>query len=107
MHEQRKFLMWCEDRGETETDAIKGTADTWEGPREMATRWAEWVDVNSAEYAIAGENKTIRVSVKDCATGTVTEWDVTGESVPTYTARSVTANVAVSGTAKRSFDGSA
>jgi hypothetical protein len=89
--------MWCEEYGESEGDAIKGTADTWEGPREMASRWAEWHDMNGAEYDIAGKNKTVRVSVKDCTTGATTVWDVTGESVPHYSARSATPNANVCG----------
>ena len=87
MSEKRKYLMWSDLYCYSEADAIKGTAETWQGPREMATRWAEWHDINSAEYDIAGKGKTVRVFVKDCATSAVTEWDVTGEAMPTYGAR--------------------
>ena len=90
--EQNKFLMWSPEYGETEDDAIKGTAAEWEGPQEMAARWAEWHDIYSAEYDIVGKSKTVAVKVKDCASGCTTEWHVTGEAVPSYSARAMTAN---------------
>lgn len=93
MRGERKFLMWSPDYGEQEADAIKGAAASHEGPREMAARWGEWRDMYSAEYAIAGQGKTVRVAVKDCDTGATTEWNVTGEAVPHYSARPLPANV--------------
>jgi hypothetical protein len=84
-----KYTAWCPDYGQQEDDGKTMAVRAYEGPRDMANRWAEWHDVTGAEYDIAGKNKTVRVLVRDLDTNEVTHWNVTGEAVPHYTALSI------------------
>lgn len=83
------YSSWSPDYGQNECDGIKRLARDFEGPREIANKWAEWTDITGADYSIAGDGKTVRVLVRNLDTGDVTHWDVTGECLPSYSARSV------------------
>lgn len=50
--------------------------------------WAEDDDCDSAEYRIVGGTDVV-VAVREVASGVLTQWSVTGESVPAYLAREV------------------
>lgn len=84
-----KYAAWSPYYGQDEEDGIRRTARDYEGSREIATAWAEWHDISGAEYDIAGQNKTVRVLVRDLSTDEVVHWDVSGEAVPSYSARHV------------------
>ena len=84
-----KYTAWSPDYGQEEEDGRTMTVQAYEGPRDMANRWAEWHDITGAEYDIVGKNKTVRVLVRNLDTDEVTHWNVTGEAVPHYTARSI------------------
>lgn len=57
---------------------------------EAVERWARWDDANSADYHIVG-GQPAKVMARDLSTGTATEWIVSGESVPHYSARKIAA----------------
>lgn len=83
-----RWLVWCPDHGETESDARTIYAADAEG---AAEEWAEIDDRDSAEYCIVGGDEvTVHVRLDDdFADDEVTAWVVTGESVPSYSATSV------------------
>lgn len=83
-----KYKAWCPDYNQDEGDGTARTAREWEGPREIAAHWAEWLDITGADYSIAGDAKTVRVLVRNLETNEVTHWHVSGEMEPRYSARS-------------------
>lgn len=85
--ERVKYSAWSQDYAQEEEDGIKRTSHDYQGPREIAGMWAEWHDISGAEYDIAGHGKTVTVLVRNLETGTVTAWAVTGETLPSYSAR--------------------
>jgi hypothetical protein len=78
---QPVFHVWDEDAGEENSRAVRATA-----AEHAAERWAEDDDLRSAEYAICSGRSEPTVFVRD-ADGTVTKYVVSGESVPSYSAR--------------------
>jgi hypothetical protein len=79
------WLVWQPDDGATEDDARKIHART---PAEAAERWAEWDDYNSAEYSIVGGSDAT-VCVRRADGGEALLFVVSGESVPSYSAKAV------------------
>ena len=78
------YLVWCDSDGETEADAVEVRATDAE---DAAESMAETQDADSAEYSIVGgQDATFTVKAPG---GTVTRWTVSGESVPSYSAREV------------------
>ena len=77
------YLVWCPEHDELEVDAKPIRANDAE---EAVTEWADQYDVRTAEYPIVGgrDEPTVHARAPD---GTVTRWQVTGESVPHYSAR--------------------
>ena len=84
-----KHTAWSPDYGQEEEDGITRTPPDYGGPREIANAWAKWHDICSADYDIAGQNKTVRVLVRNLDTDEVTHWNVTGEALPHYSARCI------------------
>jgi hypothetical protein len=88
MEEQMgRYRVWCPDLGQEQND---GQACSAIDPRTAAEEWGEWCDRTSAEYSIVAGNDS-KVLVLDLDSGETTEWIVSGESVPKYTARLVVA----------------
>jgi hypothetical protein len=81
----REFRVWREDEGDF--DAWSTTADTAEW---AAEEWAEHEDWSSAEYDIVSGRDEPVVCVRDVGTGEVTRWRVSGEAIPSYSAREAT-----------------
>lgn len=78
------FLVWSDD--ETDDDAREVRAADAE---EAAEDYAEWDDMNSAEYTILkGSEVTVNVCPK--GGGETVRFVVSGEAVPQYTAREAT-----------------
>lgn len=75
------YMMWRPENAETEADAkkIHGTS-----PEDAIERWADRDDADGDYCIVNGSEAT--VMVKD-SVGVVTRWVVSGEAVPTYTAR--------------------
>lgn len=71
-------LVWCEERGETEADAVRIYEPV---PDRAAELWAAKDDARG-DYGIVGGVDT-EVFVRTPG-GTVTRWMLSGESVPTY-----------------------
>lgn len=85
----RTFKVWNPGAGETEQDADKITGD---GARDVAELWADYRDVSTCEYKIAGKGETPTVHVLHVdgpEKGKIERFKVSGRSVPTYTARSL------------------
>lgn len=80
-----RYRIWCPDLGQEESDAQARSAID---AQEAAEEWAEWHDWYSAEYGIVG-GKERKVFVRDIDGSEISEWTVTGESVPLYRARPV------------------
>lgn len=83
-----KYWIWSDDLGQDEGCARAVSANSTES---AVTEWAERQDARSADYTIVGGQEVI-ATVRDCDTGEVSQWIVTGESVPLYRAREVTPN---------------
>lgn len=83
----RDFLAWDPETGTVEDDAQTFCAFDAEG---AAKKWAEHEDWTSEEYSIVSGHSTPVVCVRDIATGELTRWEVSGESVPSYRARQAT-----------------
>jgi hypothetical protein len=83
------WLCWCEQDGDTFSDAQKIRA--FDG-QEAAERWAEMDDSHSAEYRIIGGD-IVKVHVIDKfqaeAGGEAEVYSVSGETVANYLARKV------------------
>ena len=78
-----KFLVWRPENDQEPEDGR--VVDAWNAPA-AACVWAEREDSRSADYAIVGgTDATVRV--RDVASGDEYEMVVSGESVPSYTAR--------------------
>jgi hypothetical protein len=80
----KRYVVWCLDDEETENDAR--TIEAYDAETAAET-WAERDDYQSAEYRIVG-GTDVTVCVKD-EEGTVLRFRLSGESVPSYTAREV------------------
>lgn len=80
---QSNYLVWDPDLGQTAED---GKDMGGGNARDAATGWAEWNDCHSAEYAIASRAER-HVCVLDKVTGRVSEFTVTGWSMPCYSAK--------------------
>lgn len=80
-----RFKIWCPDLGQEQSDAQACSAIDEQGAVE---EWAEWSDSHSADYDIVG-GKERKVSVLNLDTSEISEWTVTGESLPIYRARPV------------------
>ena len=79
------WLVWQPDGGQEENDAEKVRART---PAEAAEKWAEWDDHRSADYSIVGGSNAT-VCVRRADGGEVLRYVVSGESVPSYSAKMV------------------
>ncbi len=79
----RHFYVWCPARGQSDADALAITAP---GPREAACEWAQHDDATSVEYDIAKGND-VTLMVRDKDNRELSEWIVSGEAVPHYSAR--------------------
>lgn len=76
------FTVWCPDLGECHEDGMKINAMF---PDSAAAEWARRYDWNSAEYSIVGgTDKTVNV-MGLC--GKIQVYIVSGEAVPSYSAR--------------------
>ncbi len=82
---KKKFLVWSPESGETIEDAEEFAAVD---AQDAAEEWAEYDDVQSAEYSIVkGHEATVHVSA---GPGMEVEvFTVTGEALPTYYAHKV------------------
>lgn len=90
MNMKLRFAAWCPGYGDTEEEAVKYTAATWQGPGDVAIRRGEWLDIQSADNsAIAASGKAVRVYVRRLETGELSIWDVSGEMTPSYRAENV------------------
>ena len=78
----KTYMVW--DSDSDIGDAYKIQAND---PEEAAEKWAEDVDVNTAEYAIVGQRRTPRVCVQEADGDIILRYLVDGEAVPTYRAR--------------------
>lgn len=76
----REFEVWNEDSPD-EVSTIKAL-----DAEHAAEEWAEADDSNSAEYAIVSQRSEPVLSVKD-GEGKIRRFKVSGEAVPSYTAR--------------------
>jgi len=79
-----KYRVWRPDQDEAFEDGR--LIDAWDANRAVCS-WAEWKDSSSAEYSIVGGNdETVMVRAVN---GPIVEYEfiVSGESVPSYTAR--------------------
>lgn len=79
-----KFVVWCLDYDMTEEDGRELVAAD---DSDAACEWAEYYDQWSAEYAIvSGDCVKVEVKAED---GTVSQFVVSGESMPVYRAKAV------------------
>ncbi len=78
-----RFVVWSTDQDDTEGDGKKISAFD---AREAVMQWAEWKDHYSAEYLIVG-GQPEKVMVRDLDTNDMYPFEVSGVSVPHYTAR--------------------
>ena len=83
----RRFVIWRPENGQDEDDGEVVCAYDAE---EAVERWAQLDDVNSADYHIVG-GQPATVMARDPSTGAATEWIVSGEPVPHYSARKIAA----------------
>ena len=90
---EKVYLVWREESEREDAKRVKANYS------EQAVRtWAEWADSWSADYTIVGGQEE-RVFVALDADGSEPEmFEVRGESMPVYFARSVSPNVEFSGT---------
>lgn len=77
------FLAWRPDHGETEEDAH--TVSTVDDPQTAAEDFAQWSDSNGDYLILGGAVETI--VVRRVGSESTETFEVTGESVPSYTAR--------------------
>lgn len=85
----RTFKVWNPGAGETEKDADVIAED---GARDAAEIWAEDTDSRDSEFPIADGNVSPIVHVLHAdgpEKGKIERFQVSGEFVPTYTARSL------------------
>lgn len=80
-----EWLVWSPDYGGTEEDAIPLRASRPEGAAEL---WAERSDRMSADYSIVGGTDAT-VLVRAVGTQETFRYLVSGETVPSYSARLV------------------
>lgn len=78
-----RFVIWNPENGQAEEDGTKISALSSEA---AVREWAEWDDARSADYLIVG-GQPATVKLRDLNSNTVTDWIVSGESVPHYRAR--------------------
>ena len=78
-----QYLVWCHDQTDDPEDGVTIEASD---PVAAAELWAEQDDRESAEYWIVGGNEA-DVTVKDTNDGTETRFIVTGEDIPSYSAK--------------------
>lgn len=83
----KTFLVWCPDMGAEREDACEIEAYD---AASAAEEWAEDEDRNSAEYSIVGGRETPVVCVAE-GDGPEQEFRVSGEAVPAYYARAISA----------------
>ena len=90
---EKVYLVWREESEREDAKRVKANYS------EQAVRtWAEWADSWSSDYTIVGGQEE-RVFVALDADGSEPEmFEVRGESMPVYFARSVSPNVEFSGT---------
>ena len=81
-HLLTEFTVW--DDEDTEEDGITIAAYT---PHEAAEEWAERYDSNSAEHSIVAGKREPAVHVRNQKNGLISNYVVSGESVPQYHAR--------------------
>lgn len=84
---KRRFVVWHPENGQVEGDGKKVNA---RDAGEAVETWAEWDDVNSAEYHILSGHPA-RVMVRDVDSGEASEWIVSGEYMPQYTTLKIAA----------------
>lgn len=78
-----KFLVWRPENGQDEEDGKTINAYDAEDAVEF---WAKWYDQAGADYLIvSGQPATVKV--RDLDSDAVSVWIVSGESVPSYSAR--------------------
>jgi len=80
----RKFLVWCPERGETESDAKEIAALASD---DAAEQWASDADADSADYDIL--KGSVQVCVRERGIEDVERFDVSGEAVPQYYAKRI------------------
>ena len=81
------YLVWRED---SERDDAKRVTANY--PEQAAREWAEWADSWGADYTIVG-GQAERVFVALYEDGSEPEmFEVSGESMPAYSAKAVTPN---------------
>ena len=74
-----EFRVWCDD------DEAGGSTYRAMDAQSAAERWAEDDDAYN-DHSIVGGSAAV-VNVRDLTTGSVMAYEVTGEVVPSYTAR--------------------
>jgi hypothetical protein len=85
-----RFIAWSTDLGQTEDVGSTKITGVFYDAQDAATQWASRRDYSSAEYMIAFGGQSHRVTVKDCVTGDITEWEVCGDFEPAYHATDIT-----------------
>ena len=81
MTAQKNYTVWCPELAQQAEDgkSFGGSA------KDAAAAWAEWIDASRCEYSIVrGAVRIVRV--RDEVTGRVSDFVVTGRSMPIYTA---------------------
>ena len=87
---EKTYLVWREDSEREDAKRVKASY-----PEQAARTWAEWADGWSADYTIVGGQEE-RVFVALDANGSEPEmFEVRGESMPVYYARSVSPNAGI------------
>ena len=87
---EARFVAWCTDLGQTEDFGSTKITGVFYDEQDAAMHWASKRDSDSAEYSIAGKGETQHVTVRNCLTGDVTEWEVCGGCEPVYYAENIT-----------------
>lgn len=85
-----RFIAWSTDLGQTEEVGSAKITNMFFDAQDAAKQWASERDRKSARYMIACNGQSHRVTVKDCATGLITEWEVCGDFEPSYHAQDIT-----------------
>lgn len=84
---EKIYLVWREDSDRDDAKRVKGSY-----PEQAARNWAEWADAWGADYTIVG-GQAEQVFVALDEDGSESEmFEVSGETMPVYCARSVTPN---------------
>lgn len=83
-----RFVVWSPYLGQTEEIGSTKITSVFFDERDAAIKWAREMDLKLSRYMMLAD--THRVTVRDCLTGDITEWEVCGEFEPAYFAHDIT-----------------